>query len=61
VNVVCFNGPVLVILFCEFLRYLVFGAGITEDEIIRPIFWDTIEGRLAIVNWDFPETHLDWG
>jgi hypothetical protein len=36
------------------------GAGETEDEIKRPVIWETDEGRLAIVNWVFPETHPEW-
>jgi hypothetical protein len=36
------------------------GAGRTWDEITQPICWETSEGRLAIVNWVFPETHPDW-
>src|SRR4030042_1186441 len=36
------------------------GAGRTREEIIKPLFWKTNEGRLAIVNWVFPETHPDW-
>lgn len=36
------------------------GAGRTREEITRPLFWETAEGRLAVVNWVFPETHPDW-
>jgi len=36
------------------------GAGRTQEEIERPLFWETAEGRLAVVNWVFPETHPDW-
>lgn len=36
------------------------GAGRTGQEITRPLFWETAEGRLAIVNWVFAETHPDW-
>lgn len=36
------------------------GAGITEEEIEQPVFWETPEGRLVILNWVFPETHPDW-
>ena len=36
------------------------GAGRTQEEITKPLFWETAEGRLAIVNWVFPETHPDW-
>jgi len=36
------------------------GAGRTRDEIDRPLFWETAEGRVAILNWVFPETHPDW-
>jgi hypothetical protein len=36
------------------------GAGRTRDEITRPLFWETAEGRVAILNWVFPETHPDW-
>jgi hypothetical protein len=36
------------------------GAGRTMAEIGQPRFWETSQGRLAIVNWVFPETHPDW-
>jgi hypothetical protein len=36
------------------------GAGRTREEITRPLLWETAEGRLAVVNWVFPETHPDW-
>jgi hypothetical protein len=36
------------------------GAGRCREEITRPLLWETSEGRLAIINWVFPETHPDW-
>ena len=36
------------------------GAGRTREEMTRPLIWETAEGRLAIVNWVFEETHPDW-
>ena len=36
------------------------GAGRNREEIERALFWETSEGRLAILNWVFPETHPDW-
>lgn len=36
------------------------GAGMTREEIDRPLIWETSEGKLAIINWVFPETHPDW-
>lgn len=36
------------------------GAGRNREEIERTLFWETSEGRLAIINWVFPETHPDW-
>jgi len=36
------------------------GAGMTADEVKRPLIWETKEGRLAIINWVFAETHPDW-
>jgi hypothetical protein len=36
------------------------GAGRSHEEIERALFWETSEGRLAILNWVFPETHPDW-
>ncbi len=36
------------------------GAGLSKDEIVKPLFWETIEGKLAIVNWVFPETNPEW-
>ena len=41
-------------------QFATVGAGRTWDEIKRPLFWETAEGRLAIVNWVFPGTHPDW-
>ncbi len=37
------------------------GAGITEKEARQPLIWETGEGRLAIVNWVFAETHPECG
>lgn len=37
-----------------------FGAGITLEEVTRPLLWETSEGKLAIINWVFSETHPDW-
>jgi len=37
-----------------------FGAGFDHDEISKPMIWETNEGKLAIVNWVFPETDPDW-
>ena len=36
------------------------GAGRSQEEIARPLLWETVEGTLAVVNWVFPETHPDW-
>jgi hypothetical protein len=36
------------------------GAGSNQVEITKPIFWETDEGKLAILNWVFPETNPDW-
>jgi hypothetical protein len=36
------------------------GSGLNHEEIRKPLLWETAEGRLAIVNWVFPETHPDW-
>jgi poly-gamma-glutamate synthesis protein (capsule biosynthesis protein) len=36
------------------------GAGQTKEEINQPLLWETGEGRLALFNWVFPETHPDW-
>ena len=35
------------------------GAGLSVDDIQKPLFWETVEGKIAIVNWVFPETHPD--
>ena len=40
--------------------FTIVGAGRTREEITRPLFWETVEGRLAVVNWVFPETHPEW-
>ena len=40
--------------------FLTVGAGLTQDEISKPLIWETNEGKLAIINWVFPETHPDW-
>jgi hypothetical protein len=36
------------------------GAGLSSQEIKRPLIWATAEGKLAVVNWVFPEAHPDW-
>lgn len=36
------------------------GAGQDSGEIESPLFWETREGKVAIVNWVFAETHPDW-
>jgi hypothetical protein len=36
------------------------GAGLHRQQITSPLFWQTAEGRLAVVNWVFAETHPDW-
>ena len=42
------------------IGFTILGAGQTWEEIARPVFWETSEGRLAMVNWVFPETHPEW-
>jgi hypothetical protein len=42
------------------LGFTTMGAGETWEEITRTLFWETDEGRLAIINWVFPEAHPDW-
>jgi hypothetical protein len=44
----------------ERYRFKTVGAGRTKLEIEQPLIWETIHGRLAILNWVFPETHPDW-
>jgi len=36
------------------------GAGMSREEIEKTLIWETAEGRLAVINWVFPETHPDW-
>lgn len=36
------------------------GAGLTPETIARPLFWETSEGCLAVVDWVFRETNPDW-
>ena len=40
--------------------FITVGAGMTYEQITKPLFWETTDGKLAIVNWVFPETHPDW-
>jgi len=40
--------------------FMTVGAGRTREQITKPLFWETTEGQLAIINWVFPETHPDW-
>jgi len=40
--------------------FVTVGAGLCPEEIAGPLWWETPEGRLAVVNWVFPETHPDW-
>lgn len=42
------------------LGFTTLGAGQNANEIGAPLFWETSEGRLAVINWVFPETHPDW-
>lgn len=42
------------------MGFTTLGAGRSREEIERALFWETTEGRLAILNWVFPETHPDW-
>lgn len=41
--------------------FLTVGAGQCEQEIKKPIIWETNEGRLGVINWVFPQTNPDWG
>jgi len=54
------DGLALTIQSLRDFGFATLGAGVDADEITRPACWDTPEGRLAIVNWVFPETHPDW-
>lgn len=36
------------------------GAGLSPDEISRPLIWETAQGKLAVINWVFAETHPEW-
>lgn len=36
------------------------GGGMAQEEIARPLIWETSQGKLAVVNWVFSETHPDW-
>lgn len=54
------DGLVKTIQALDQMGFTILGAGQTWEEITRPIFWETSEGRLVIVNWVFPETHPDW-
>jgi hypothetical protein len=42
------------------LGFTTLGAGEHPNEIAEPLYWATSEGRLAVINWVFPETHPDW-
>jgi hypothetical protein len=42
------------------LGFTTVGAGRSREEIESALIWETTEGRLAILNWVFPETHPDW-
>ena len=42
------------------IGFVTVGAGCTAEQIAQVAYWQTEEGRLAIVNWVFPETHPDW-
>jgi hypothetical protein len=56
-------GPEGLVNTIESLNHLGFatvGAGRSREETERALFWETDEGRLAILNWVFPETHPDW-
>jgi hypothetical protein len=36
------------------------GAGLGVDEITCPLVWETVYGRLGILNWVFADTHPEW-
>lgn len=36
------------------------GAGKTREEIEKTLCLETAGGRLAVINWVFPETHPEW-
>jgi hypothetical protein len=54
------DGLVKTIQTLKQMGFTTLGAGQIQEEIARPMFWETSQGRLAIVNWVFPETHPDW-
>jgi poly-gamma-glutamate capsule biosynthesis protein CapA/YwtB (metallophosphatase superfamily) len=39
--------------------FITIGAGMTQPEITKPLIWETDDGKLAILNWVFPETNPD--
>ena len=40
--------------------FVTVGAGRNREDISKPLIWETSAGRLAVVNWVFPETTPDW-
>jgi poly-gamma-glutamate synthesis protein (capsule biosynthesis protein) len=40
--------------------FITFGAGMTQEDINKPLIWETEEGKLVILNWVFPEANPDW-
>lgn len=45
----------------ENIGFQTFGAGNTQEEIEKPLVWETGQGKLTVINWVFAETHPDWG
>jgi len=39
--------------------FITLGAGMNQDEITQPVIWEETDGKLAILNWVFPETDPD--
>lgn len=38
-----------------------FGAGLSRQNAAQPVVWEGQAGRVALLNWVFPETHPDCG
>lgn len=54
------NGLINTLESLNSLGFETVGAGPDSWATVAPLFWETSEGKLAILNWVFAETHPDW-
>lgn len=53
------EGLLMTITELKSIGFMTVGAGMSFKEKATPLTWETEEGKLAIFNWVFPDTHPD--